>query len=170
MANEKRIIVEIKVTNEGSGEQNQPGSPNDTNQKNKKKTKEEKATAYAIESAKRVGGAIINSAELSLNRYFSMSENYMAEVDYQNTLNVIQKASSLGMTVISGAKVGAAAGGVIGAAVGTILSAAVWTGNEYTAYRQKMSNYYQNLNAANYQTEFDKTRLGLINEGKGTEN
>lgn len=168
MANEKRIIVEIRSVTEKS-EQHQEGSVEEVKKNNKEENKKNDAAALMAMTGRKLVDTIVNSAEVSLNRYFSMSENYMAETDYKNTMNVINKSTSFAGSVLLGAKAGAALG-PYGAAVGSFVMAASWLGNEAINYRQRMSNYYQNLNATNYQTEFDRTRLGLSNEGKGTEN
>ena len=168
MANEKRIIVEIRSVTE-TKEQHQEGSVEKVKKNNKEENKKNDAAALMAMTGRKLADTIVNSAEVSLNRYFSMSENYMAETDYRNTMNVINKSKSFAGSVLLGAKAGAALG-PHGAAVGAIVMAASWVGNEAINYQQRMSNYYQNLNATNYQTEFDRTRLGLSNEGKGTEN
>ena len=170
MANEKRIIVEIKVSGSTNDEKKQPGDPNETKNKNKQKTKEEASKAIATMALENVASLVINSAGVSMSRYFSMSENYMAETDFQNAITMINKGKSFASTIFLSSKAAGLAAGPYGAALGAIIGAATWVGSEYINYQQKMSNYYQNLNATNYQTEFDRTRLGLTNEGKGTEN
>lgn len=173
-ANERRIIVQIiggeTSTQPGPEAKDVEGSPEDVKEKNSKKEIESGAKALVKMGVEKVGNIAMQTAQVSLNRYFSMSENYMAETDYQNAMTMINKSKSLYSTIASGAMAGAAVGGPMGAAVGTIISAGAWGINEYVNYQQRMSNYYQNLNATRYQTEFDRTRLGLTNEGKGTEN
>lgn len=190
MAIERRIIVEIVDT--------QIESDNVVQENNEKKNpaikKNSKSKALAKMFVDNLVDISISSAENSLNRYFAMSENYMAETDYKNTMNVIKNVKSLASTVAnpmlmagsslstggmggfsgSGAASAAGAAGSAstsgGAAWMSIISAASWLGNQIISYQQKLSGYYQNLNATIYQTEFDRTRMGLINEGKGTEN
>lgn len=168
MANEKRIIVEIKTTTYQEKKQ-QEGSPKKVVQDNKQEKKEEDTKAFAAMAVRKVSDLVVNSVEVSMNRYFSMSENYIAETDLKNTMTVINKGRSLVSTVATSAMAGVALG-PYGAAAGAIIGASLWVGNEIINYQQRMSNYYQNLNATNYQTEFDRTRMGLTNEGKGTEN
>ena len=173
-SNDRKIIVQIIGTEEeetaGPDEKKVEGSTKNSKKKNSKQEIEFNAKALVKMGTEKVGDTITHTAQVSLNRYFSMSENYMAETDYQNAMTIVNKGKSFYRTISSGALAGNAVGGPMGAAVGAIISAGTWGINEYVNYQQRMSNYYQNLNATRYQTEFDRTRLGLTNEGKGTEN
>ena len=94
----------------------------------------------------------------------------MAETDYKNFHTVISKGTSLASSIYLGVNAGSPIAGPWGAAAGAVIAATGFAISEVSNYQQRMSNYYQNLNATNYQTEFDRTRAGLTNEGKGTEN
>ena len=172
-ANERRIVVQIiggdTTTQPGPEEKEMEGSQESIKAKTSQKETKSGAKALVKMGVERVGNIAMQTAQVSLNRYFSMSENYMAETDYQNAMTMINKSKSFVSTIASGAMAGAV-GGPFGMAVGAIISAGAWGASEYVNYQQRMSNYYQNLNATRYQTEFDRTRLGLTNEGKGTEN
>lgn len=113
----------------------------------------------AYDQVKSVLGNAINS---SLNRYYSLSENYMLETDIANLKTGISKASSFGTTVVSGAMVG----GPWGAAI----AAAGWVVNESISYNNSLSNYYSQINTNNYNTNFSRTRASLYDNGRGTEN
>ena len=113
----------------------------------------------AYDQAKSVVGNAINS---SLNRYYSLSENYMLETDIANIKTGISKAASFGTTVVSGAMVGGPWGAAI-AAVG-------WVANEAISYNNSLSNYYSQINTNNYNTQFSRTRASLYDNGRGTEN
>lgn len=169
MANERKIIVEIISTKSSETVEKQDGSPKEAEEKNNVSNKNKSKKIEAMLAVDKISSIISSGVRSSMNRYFSMSENYMAEMDFQNAMTVIGKGRSFASTVFTAARAGSTFGPG-GAAVGAIISAAAWVGNEYVNYQQRMSNYYQNLNATNYQTEFDRTRLGLTNEGKGTEN
>ena len=169
MANERKIIVEIVTNFKGAEAKDQDGSNDDARQKNNANSKEQAVKAMVMMALGKVTDTVTNAVSLSMNRYFSMSENYMAETDYQNAMSFINKGKSFIGTVGASA-MGGTALGPGGMAIGAVIGAAAWVGNEFVSYQQKMSNYYQNLNATNFQTEFDRTRMGLSNEGKGTEN
>ena len=98
----------------------------------------------------------------SINRYFDLSEDYILENSYRNTMTTIGKAKSVATTVISGAIVGGPVGGVV-AALG-------WSGSEFLQNQASLSSYYQSINATNMQTNFSRTRAGLVDNGRGTEN
>ena len=57
-------------------------------------------------------------------------------------------------------------GGPVGAAVGAVS----WGVNEFIQNKANLSGYYQDLNASNFNMQFNRTRAGLIDEGRGTEN
>ena len=173
-SNEKRIIIQLVGENYKPVE-NQPtrtldGSNSDVQQTSK--------MSKQIDVAKKFGGMVainlkataLRAANISASRYFSLTENYIAENDLQNFKNVTGGLLRVGTSIATNAWAGMKIGGAYGAAAGAIIGAATWIVNEELNYQQKMSNYYQNLNATRYQTEFDRTRAGLVNEGKGTEN
>ena len=169
MAEDRRIIVEITskidldvTTNNQPEEEELPGSRKHIQKFNNEKTIDHKARSMAKMYFNRAKEFTSNSSTSVINRYFSLSENYMAETDYNNLMTRIGKVNSLWATL----KVGSSIGGPIG----TVAAAAAWGTNEFISYQNRMSGYYQALNATNYQTQFDKSRLGLTNEGKGTEN
>ena len=169
MAGDRRIIVEVSggitVThvNEGQPEKEEvPGSQENIKQKNSSSNKDNTARSLALMAKDRANSLSQNSALSVVNRYFSLSENYMAETDYNNVMTVVNKVKSFASTVSTGASIGGVAGALV--------AAAAWGTNEFISYQNRMSGYYQALNATNYQTQFDRSRLGLTNEGKGTEN
>lgn len=115
-----------------------------------------------------------SAASYSLNRYFSVKEDYLSE----NIYNEISSKFSIVKSAISsgkqGAKLGGSVGGplgaFIGATVGTVWGGATATLQKHIDYQKKMSGYYQQLNATNAQTEFQAKRLGLSNDGQNTLN
>lgn len=163
MAEERRIIVEIVSTINNIEEETKeelPGSQENTEKKSKNVDVSARSLAMlALNGLKQSGNLAISGIT---SRYFSLSENYMAENDYNNIMTTIGKATSLAFTIKTGASVGGA--------VGAVIAGAAWGAKEFISYQNRMSGYYQALNATNYQTQFDRSRLGLTNEGKGTEN
>lgn len=176
MADEKKIVIEIVTqTVAGSsgggahrpnwGDSDKKTLPGSNDEKNKNffdfggenSAKAAKAALIAM-----VADTAVNVGKMSVNRYFSLTENYIAETTASNLSTTASKLKSLGGSVA----IGFATGNIGGAIVGAIS----WGVKEYTNYQQRMSGYYQQINATNYQTEFDRSRMGLTNEGKGTEN
>lgn len=106
------------------------------------------------------------------NRYFSLSEDYMGQVNYNNTKNIYSRAKSYATSAATGFISGMTLSGgnpVLGI-TGAILSTAGQAVGDVFSYQEKISNYYQSLNSTNAQTEFSRQRTGLYNEGRGTEN
>lgn len=171
MAEVRKITIEIVEKISGGG-----GDGEETNKKKKKTEEEKKAEARqkawkqigknAFETAKQV---VISGVENSLNRYYSLTENYMAQTTYANAKKAISAGISLGSSLIGAAKVGMAAGPVgVGASV--VIAGVAWGFSQWVSNQNRMSSYYQSLNASNYQSDFSQIRAGLIDGGRGTEN
>lgn len=103
-----------------------------------------------------------SATDLSIQRYFNLSENYLAENTYNNIKNNIQKAGGLASSVISGGMLG----GVAGAAVGAV----AWGANELISYNNTLSSYHSAINTSVMGTQFSNIRASLYNNGRGTEN
>ena len=115
-------------------------------------------------------------AMMELNRYFTLTEDYLG----QNKMNAIQTqigtAKSMLSSVGSGAAIGAAIGTVagpggvaVGAVIGAI-SSGVKTGILAKTERdQKVEQHNMQLKAINAQTNFMASRASLVNGGRGTE-
>lgn len=110
---------------------------------------------YAFNAAK-------SGVMYALNRNFSLKEDYQSEVALNNTFAFIGKLSSAGSAIGAGAMIG----GPFGAAV----AAVGWVGNEIVSAFQKYDQQQISLNEMNYQSTFQRTRMGLIDGGRGTEN
>lgn len=138
------------------------------------KVKNSELAQFTIKKA----GAVLNSSvSYAKNRYFSLKEDYLSENVYNNIKSGVTKGLGMASSLISGAAAGAKTGSVfgpVGAAVGAVLGVSVggfgYGLNQYVQYQQKMSGYYQQLNATNAQTQFQAKRLGLSNEGQNTLN
>lgn len=176
---EKRIVIEIKTTDSNNG----GGSSSGTSQKNNGEI-DLNALVHPIKSieAQTLGKSVLlNQAyqytktavksivSYQINRYFSLTEDYKSEQILSNTLNIIGKVSALGSAIGAGAITGSAAGPV-GTAIGAVVGAAGWTINEAIQGVHRFDQVGIQLNQMRYDVAFAKTKLGLIDGGKGTEN
>lgn len=125
------------------------------------------ATILALSGAKQV---IQNTIQVSLNRYYNMSENYIEQNDYRNIMTQLSKTVSLGTTVIGGITSGMMVGGPAGAAIGGLVAGGGWIANEAINAKATRSQYYSMINASNINTTYMRERAGLYMNGKGTEN
>lgn len=142
------------------------------------KLEEELGSLGSLGSYKTYAGAEIaesalnfatQSARFAYNRYITLNEDYITKQAVTNAMDSINRVKKMGSSVINGMVTGASTGGVVGAVIGGVTSAIDFGVNQYFEYQQKMSSYYQQLNATNFQTNFDASRLGLIGSS-GTEN
>lgn len=113
---------------------------------------------------------VSNYADAAINRYTTLQEDYLTGQAYSNVKDTINRTKQLGGSIIGGMTSGFATAGVAGAAIGAVKGVVSFGANQYLEYQQKMSSYYQQLNATNFQTSFSSARLGLVNNGRGTEN
>ena len=103
-----------------------------------------------------------SSVDVSVNRYFNMSENYLAENSYNNIKSAVGKAAGFASSVATGAMVG----GPIGAGIGAV----TWGVNEYLSYNNQLSSYHSSINTTVAGNRFSNIRSSLYDGGKGTEN
>jgi hypothetical protein len=112
---------------------------------------------------------IKNGVAYSLNRSFSLTEDYMSEMVVNNVINTIGQITSLWGSVSAGALAGIG-GGPIGAVVGATVGALGWLANAGMQSYQRYDQQQISLNEVNVQTTFQRVRLGLVDGGRGTEN
>ena len=160
-----RIIDETEFreptpTASSTGDGNTP-QPNTKNKKSKEKEKDFRTTLYwAI--GKRMVSVALDNAKYYAGKYYSMSENYMAQQAVENASNMISSFISIAGSAI--------AGGVAFGPWGAIAMAAIAVGNQVLgqvkAYESEVSKIVDNA----YGNYFYGTRAGFVAGGHGTEN
>lgn len=105
---------------------------------------------------------VIQTASTSINRYFSLSEDYIMQNTVSNTMTTLNKVKGLGQSVLLGAQ--------MGGPVGALSGLGAWGVSEFITNQANLSSYYEGINAANYQTQYARARAGLVDNGRGTEN
>ena len=109
-----------------------------------------------------VKGLVKNAALYYTNKHFTLKENYIMQRNVDNALTTINKVASFGTSVVGGFLIGNVPGAVV-AAVG-------WAANEaFTVFKQQ-DQAMMGLNTTNIQTAFQRTRAGLSNGSRGTQN
>lgn len=168
MAETRKITIEIIQKNE----QEQPEKPEDDKEQ-KKASSEGKTLLKSVilnqgyQTAKKL---VIQSVEESVDRYLTLTEDYMAQNTYNMVKTSISKMTSAGSTIIGGALAGAKVGGVYGAVAGIVIGTIGWGVSEYISYQSRMSGYYRSLNASNIEINYSRKRAGLVDGSRGTEN
>lgn len=157
----RKITIEIIGGGSGSEEKDE-----DTVDKelSPKETKEKKTGAeiWLNMVAQRALALFASTVESSANRYFYMKEDYLGEQIYRNVKSNISKVSGAITTIAAGAKIGGAPGAVI-ATVGVVA-------NEGLSIYNKFATLENQMNTLNYGMEFSRSRAGLVDNGRGTEN
>ena len=184
MADDRRIIIELKVSGSSDGD-------------SKKREKESDKLVDFLQKAQNPLGtlekSIINEATLgktemvnymwqqtkalaknaifyTVHKYYNLTENYKAEQDLNNTLSLISHVGEAYTSVIGGAIAGAKAGGGWGAAIGAVAGATFWAGNTVINAMKAWDQEGIQLNTMRIQSGYQKARLGLIDDGRGTQN
>lgn len=177
MADNRKITIEI-LSSEGDSSQTKEQKPENDVKKAlnkimhplKNSSLSDKASfvvvVYALEQARKM---LVQGADYMFGRYYSLTEDYIGQTNYQNIKTAYGKVTGGVSSIFGGALVGSLAGPV-GAVAGAVIGAFSWGVGEHTQNQSILSNYYQDLNSTNLNTQYNRTRAGLINEGRGTEN
>lgn len=121
MANNGEIIIKI-VSEVGQTTQNQPDEKPEAKvdaEKSKTDNRLETAiyTSLLQKTAREVKGITIGEAKYQINRYFRMSDNYLAEQSLDISLNIVNRAISAGASIAAGFAVGGVPGAIIEAGI-----------------------------------------------------
>lgn len=177
MADERKIVIELKP-------QDVNKSVGDGEKKNKQDSYDLSALAHPIKYLEKntIGKNVIayqayslvkqqikTMAMYEINKYFSLTENYTAQQNMNNALTAISKVASFGTTVVGGAMTGSALG-PYGAAAGAIVAAVGWTVNESIQVYQRFDQQRRDLATMNTQSQFQLTRMGLVDGGRNSQN
>lgn len=127
------------------------------------------AQATSLRLATTVASKALSNAEYGIRRYTSLNEDYMTSQLMSNVKDTIDRTKSGINSIASGASA-LSAFGPWGMLAGAAIGGATFLFDQHMEYQKRISSYYQQLNASNFQTEFSSSRLGLINNGRGTEN
>lgn len=170
MAEVRKIVVELRDGEQTTTPKQEPSPKKEANNKNV--TNESMILAksvllnQAVNTAKRM---VISGVTQSINRYLTLTEDYLAEETYHNAMNTISKATTLGGSLYIGAKVGSALG-IGGAVVGMGIATVGFVGSNMLNYQAQMSAYHRQINASNINRAYGMKRAGLVDGGKGTDN
>lgn len=123
------------------------------------------AVHQGIQLVKKAG---LSAASYAINKYFTLNENYKAEVDFSNAMTGLGKVTGFAGAIGAGAIAGSAAG-PIGAIIGGAVGAIGWGVSEGFGAAERRLQQEITISTNNYQSQFQQTRLGLT-EGRGVTN
>lgn len=160
---DRKIVIEIRNLDSIKGNSlSYQVNKSKTEEEKMKKQKEKAKVILANQAFEQTKSLIKQAVNTSLNKYYHMKEDYMLENDVNAINMVIGKATSFVTTVAGGFVAGGPVGAVI-AGAGAIIS-------EGISVKNRWDGIYAEINATNYNKTFTKTRMGLVDGGKGTEN
>lgn len=133
----------------------------------------EDATNNAINFGKSiVKNALTTAYDIAMtehNRYFTLTEDYIAQNRMNSLTAQLGTATSMIGSAIAGAMAGLDAGGIPGAIIGATVGVAITGTKLRVEHDKKIEQHNMQLNAVNAQTEFMASRASLVNGGRGTE-
>lgn len=175
MAGTSRMVIELIKTvknEEKSTAQSSPVEGVKADTSSSIKSAKGNSTAKTMVVLKAVDEVLSQAKRMAVstgNRYFNLSEDYMAENQMTLVNAYVGRAKSLASDLITGAQIGSTFG-PIGTVVGLIAGGVMFGVDSAIQIRERQSSWYSQLNATNYQTEWSQARMGLIDGGRGTEN
>lgn len=178
MADERKIVIELKVNGSGGNVTRSSGNTEEENLTDVLKTIQHPIKTLeknvfgknilAYEAYNQAKTTIKKTAFYVAEKYFNLTENYKAEQDLENVMSVIEHVSGIGASVLGGAIIGTKVAPGIGTAIGAgvgLISAAINTGIDAV---KAWDRQHMQLTAMNIQSSFQMTKLGLIDNGRGT--
>ena len=130
-------------------------------EEDEKKKQAKKKKEFIKSSAKKAAELALSFAKQSLDRYANLTEDYILQNDMQIFSNVVSNTKSLLTTMAVGAHFGP---------VGMAVSGTLWAAEKLISARGEYASLRQGINEANYNMQFQKMRMGLVDNGRGTEN
>lgn len=157
----RKVTIEIITTENGIPN---PIKPEPKDEEGKIKRGEfDKLESVLINQAYNQAKSVVKQAvNTTLNMYYNMKEDYMFENNVNQIKTIVGKVSSLAISVYGGFKVGNVGGALI--------SGAGWLINEGISQGTRIRDLYSQINSSNYDKAFTRQRVGLTDNGRGTEN
>ena len=165
MADDRKIVIELTAL--GSDDEDEDEKESDEEKDSKKRSKKIKSVTKQLIGQ---GFQILETQVLyQLDKYTSLTDDYRTSIMVDNIKTTISKVKSLGTTIITGAKVASTIGGPVGIGLGVALVGAYVVSEGLSISRQYQTQAL-NLNLADKEAKYARTRLGLIDNGRGTQN
>lgn len=167
MADERKIVIELKAI--GSNDDGEDEALKDDDKAAKKRKK-------AIKSALKQAGEVVVREILAdglyqFGKYTSLTEDYKSAVLLDNIQATVGKAKGLLSAMRGGALLGGTiGGGPGGAAIGAFIEAAIYVQSEYNSLRRQWDQQDIQLAMGDRTVAYARSRLGLIDNGRGTQN
>ena len=189
MADDRRIVIELKVSGSEGGDSassalkaneretndlvrklramQNPVATLENNLLNKAFLGKTQFASYVLQQTKSLAK---NSAMYFLTKYYNLTENYKAEQDLNNTMSILSHVAEGYTSVLAGAIAGAKWGGGWGAAIGAGMGATFWGANTVLNAMKAFREEDISLNTMRINSSYQQARLGLIDDGRGTQN
>lgn len=166
MADDRKIIIELSVVGDDDDAEEEKG--NDEEKKSSKKSKTIKRMIK--QTLDWTAREFLTQATYQFDRYVALTEDYKLQIGIDNIKTTVEKTKHLGLSVIAMAKIGWMAGGPGGAAIGASLGLVTTATSEGLNLMRQYHTQAFNLQMNDRQAQYAMSRLGLIDNGRGTQN
>ena len=165
MAETREVVVRI-VNSTDSGTSSKVQKPKS---EHKKETSLLGKFVLAERGLYKVGVYAMQTSNFYISRNNTLTEDYIGQTIQKNITSTVQDMLGVVYTITSATTIGSAFGPV-GSAVGAGVGAVMASAGLAVTYANKYSEFYQTLNANNYNTSYSQVRAGLTDSNRGTEN
>lgn len=167
MATDSRnIVIELRVAN-SSGTPKEES--NNTNEEEQNQVVKAATTGILLQAWSYAKQQIASIVTYEISRDLMLTEDYKSQIRINNAKSAIDKTVSLASALAGGAIAGSP-GGFVGAAIGAAVATIGWSISETIGVYQKYEQAYTEIAISNYQSAYAMSRMGLINNGRGTQN
>lgn len=161
-ADERKIVIELKTTNTAN---NNKKSSHDYSDSDRRESIKDAVSDIGDRAIREVASV----THFYVDRYLTLSEDYKNAVRLENFSATVDRVRSMRNTVSSAITLGSSIGGFAGASLGTI---SVFVAGLSSIINLQLQHNQQGLSLAmaDKSSGYARSRLGLIDNGRGTEN
>lgn len=162
MADTRKITIQLMTGKTEEEKKAEAEEREKKKQENLAKKAAKAKQAFISYSVKKATDLATQALQTGMDRYFSLTEDYIAQNDIRVAMNMINQTVSFATSIGAGIALGGPAGGII--------AGVAWAGNKAINTISGYSELRQGINQNNYNMQFQRVRMGLVDNGRGTEN
>ena len=163
-ADERKIVIELKsLVGSSDGE--------DTDDSEDKEDQRASAAKSAVKQINTfVARELVAEVSFEINRYLSLSEDYKNAVRLANIKTTVNKVKALGQSAVNAFVLGSQLGGPVGGVIGAFIGVGMAGISEAAELKRQYNEQDLQLALNDRATGYARSRLGLIDNGRGTYN
>lgn len=166
-SDERKIVIELKAINTSDDDDEEGEDEEEESVSKARKSAIKRAVKQAVAFTYR---EISSQLFYEIGKYTSLTEDYKTAIITENVKTTINKVKSLASSTLSTAMLGAKIGGGWGAAIGAVIGAGMSITSEAMNLRRQYDEQNMQLLLGDRTAAYARSRLGLIDNGRGTYN